>query len=87
MRYAMIITCDQELGTIGFVCMYITALALAIGNHERLMSHTGERDEDENSQRGVICGSRHPLGRSVFRSSSKEETRDQDSKDVLSRSE
>ncbi|KAI8405252.1 hypothetical protein FOFC_14731 [Fusarium oxysporum] len=91
MRYAIIVPWDHEPRTID----YITALALATGNHERhvdmnytnvtLMSHAGERDEDENRQRGVICGSRHP-SRSVFRTSSKEETRDQDNKHVLSRS-
>lgn len=53
----------EQLAVYVSVRIYITALPLVTGNHERhvdidyttvtLMSHTGERDEDENRQRGV----------------------------------
>lgn len=68
MRYAIIVPWDHEPRTID----YITALALATGNHERhvdmnytnvtLMSHAGERDEDENRQEALSVDQGTPQG-------------------------
>ncbi|EXK37641.1 hypothetical protein FOXG_20053 [Fusarium oxysporum f. sp. lycopersici 4287] len=71
MRYAIIVPWDHEPRTID----YITALALATGNHERhvdinytavtLMSHAGERDEDENQTKRRYLWIKAPLGQCV----------------------